>query len=96
MEDAKRSLRRIYSPKNRLNKNINPLKIIFLNDLDPTSLEKLKKCFANYPGEEEVYFKVVDSGKAKIIKTAYRIANNDLLRQELKTDFQEVLKIVEN
>lgn len=74
----------------------NPLKIIFLNAPDPLSLEKLRKCFAAYPGEEEVYFKVIDSGQAKIIKTAYRVANNDPLRQKLKIDFVEVLKIVEN
>jgi len=73
-----------------------PLKIIFLNDLNPEDLEKIKKSFANHPGDEEVYFKVNDSGKAKIIKTAFRVSNNEALRQELKADFISVLKIVEN
>ena len=74
----------------------NPLKIIFLNDLNAVDLEKLKKCFADFSGEEEVYFKVIDNGKAKIIKTAYRVDNNINLIQRLKTDFVDILKIVEN
>ena len=74
----------------------NPLKVIFLNDLNFESLEKLKKSFANYPGDQEVYFKVIDSGKAKIIKTAFRVDNNILLLQELKNEFSDVIKIVEN
>ncbi|MHB8904127.1 MAG: DNA polymerase III subunit alpha, partial [Patescibacteria group bacterium] len=76
--------------------SLNPLKIIFLNDLDAVNLAKLKKCFADFSGEEEVYFKVVDNGKAKIIKTAFRVDNNSNLIQRLKTDFTDVLKIVEN
>jgi DNA polymerase-3 subunit alpha len=74
----------------------NPLKVIFLSDLNSDNLEKLKNCFAKYPGDEEVYFKVIDDGKAKIIKTAYRVQNNSELLQELKKDFISILKIVEN
>ena len=76
--------------------SINPLKIIFLDDLSQVVLEKLKECFLRYPGEEEVYFKVIDNGKAKIIKTAYRVDNGKKLRDQLKNDFVTVLKIVEN
>jgi len=74
----------------------NPLKVIFLGDLNSENLENLKNVFAKYPGDEEVYFKVIDNGKARIIKTAYRVNNDQELLQELKKDFAAVLKIVEN
>ena len=83
-------------PASPIKPSANPLKIIFLTDLNADNLEKLKECFADFQGEEEVYFKVIDNGKAKIIKTAYRVNNNPNLIQKLKTDFVDILKIVEN
>ena len=53
----------------------------------------LKQVFSLYPGEDEVYFKIIENGKAKIIKTAFKVANGKKLIDELEKHFSELLKI---
>jgi hypothetical protein len=48
-----------------------------------------------YPGENEVYFKITENGKAKIIKTAFRVNNNQELNNKLKEEFKDLVKIAE-
>jgi DNA polymerase-3 subunit alpha len=72
-----------------------PLKIIFQSDMGESDLEDLKKVFASFPGKDEVYFKVNEDGKAKIIKTIFAVDNNQELRQLLKNNFSERLEIVD-
>jgi len=72
-----------------------PLRLIFLRDLNSDDLVNLKNIFSLYPGEDEVYFKIVELGKAKIIKTAFRVANDKSLLDCLKSDFQALVKVVE-
>jgi hypothetical protein len=73
----------------------NPLRIIFLHDLAADNLMELRKIFSLYPGDSEVYFRLTEEGKAKIIKTAFRVDNNENLRIELKSKFLELIKIAE-
>ena len=72
-----------------------PLRIIFLKDLTVTDLPSLKEVFSSFPGSDEVYFKIVEEGKAKIIKTAFRVENNKDLTTKLKEKFSSLLKIAE-
>jgi len=71
----------------------NPLRLIFLKDLAAADLEELKKIFARYPGADEVYFRITDGGKARIIKTAFRVKNNEELKNDLQKYFLELIKI---
>jgi DNA polymerase-3 subunit alpha len=71
----------------------NSLRLVFLRDLSLNDLTELKRIFAAYPGEDEVYFRLIEAEKFKVIKTAFRIANNDELRQELEKNLASVLKI---
>ena len=73
----------------------NPLRIIFLTDLNAQNLLDLKTIFSLYPGENEVYFKITENGKAKIIKTAFRVNNNQELNNKLKEEFKDLVKIAE-
>lgn len=73
----------------------NPLRIIFLKDLTATDLLGLKEIFSSYPGVDEVYFKITEEGKAKIIKTAFRVENNEELITKLQKKFGDFLKVAE-
>ncbi len=73
----------------------NPLRLIFLTDLAPQDLVNLKSLFSLHPGENEVYFKITEGGKAKILKTAFRVDNNDELIKKLQEDFRELIKVAE-
>jgi len=72
-----------------------PLRIIFLEELAAQNLLEMKEVFSAYSGEDEVYFKVTENGKAKIIKTAFRVDNNINLNKELKAKFSGLIKIAE-
>lgn len=83
------------SASNPSSKTSNPLRLISLKDLSVNDLNELKKVFSLYPGEDEVYFKINEQGKAKIVKTAFKIANNLELREKIKSSFSELIKIVD-
>ena len=72
-----------------------PLRLIFLNELSAEELNCLKNIFAAYPGESEVYFKINIEGKARIIKTAFRVLNNFNLIGEINEKLSSKIKIVE-
>ena len=71
----------------------NSLRLVFLRDLSLNDLTELKRIFAAYPGEDEVYFRLIEAEKFKVIKTAFRVANNNELQQELEKNLAAVLKI---
>ncbi len=73
----------------------NPLRIISMTDLSSADLINLKNIFSIYPGNDEVYFKITENGKAKIIKTAFRVENTKELVGKLTEDFSGLLKIAE-
>ncbi len=70
-----------------------PLRLIFLQEPKASALEDLRHIFASYPGADEVYFRITEADKPKIIKTAFRVDNNDRLNKELKERFLKTLKI---
>ena len=72
-----------------------PLRFTFLKELKAANLEDLRRLFASYPGEDEVYFRVIEGDKPRVIKTAFRVNNNRQLNNQLKERFKETLKIAE-
>ncbi|MFA5131176.1 MAG: DNA polymerase III subunit alpha [Patescibacteria group bacterium] len=72
-----------------------PLRLIFMTDLAAADLVNLKNIFSLFPGADEVYFKITENGKAKIIKTAYRVENAEELNKKLAEDFKDLLKIAQ-
>ncbi|MFA6514414.1 MAG: DNA polymerase III subunit alpha [Patescibacteria group bacterium] len=73
--------------------SINPLLLVFLKDLSTNDLNELKQIFSIFPGEEEVFFRIIADEKFKIIKTAFRVSNNEALRNELKEKFNSNIKV---
>ncbi|MFA5184587.1 MAG: DNA polymerase III subunit alpha [Patescibacteria group bacterium] len=71
----------------------NPLRLIFLQAAPSDDLAELRAIFADYPGEDEVYFRIDASGSAQIIKTAFKVDNNPDLRQRLTDKFSATIKI---
>ncbi len=71
----------------------NPLRLVFLKDISVNDLAGLKNIFSIFPGNDEVYFQVVEESKYKIIKTAFRVANNDNLHAKIREDFSANLRI---
>ncbi len=70
-----------------------PLKVIFLGEPSSENILGMKELFSVYPGEDEVYFKITENGKSKIIKTAFRVDNNAELNKELNKQFGDLIKI---
>jgi DNA polymerase III alpha subunit len=77
-----------------LTKKNNPLRLIFLQNLKAAELASLKDVFSRHTGEDDVYFQIIEAGKAKIIKTAYQVDNNEDLVKVLENDFNKLLKVV--
>ncbi len=69
-----------------------PLRLILLKEMDAQGLEELRRVFAGYPGSDEVYFRITVAGKNQIIKTAFKVSNNQGLRSELKQKFPDSIK----
>jgi len=72
-----------------------PLRILMLKNLEATALEKIKKIFALYPGQDEVYFRLNSSADAQVIKTAFQVRNSQGLQAELKKELLGAIQIVE-
>jgi DNA polymerase-3 subunit alpha len=70
------------------------LRIIFQKDLSAGELRELKEFFSLYPGKSEVYFKVLSDGKAKVIKTAFKVNNCEELKHKLEKKLGEAIKII--
>jgi len=75
------------------NPSNNPLRLIFSDNLSETDLGELKQIFAFFAGEDEVYFQVLEAGKAKVIKTAFRVDNNSELQKTIGRKFAKLIKI---
>ena len=72
-----------------------PLRIIFLVDLNNSDLLKMKEIFSSYPGQSDVYFRITEEGKNKIIKTAFKVDNCSALQNKLNQNFSTILKLAE-
>jgi len=75
-------------------KEINPLKLIFKKEAKPEELINLKNFLAKYPGNNSVYFKVIISDKAKVLKSDIKVVNSSQLHTALNDNFSDLLIIV--
>lgn len=71
-----------------------PLLVSFSKNFNINELSDLRNIFAKHPGSDEVYFKVIESGKYKVIKTAFLVKNSLVLQQALEKKYLKLLKIV--
>ncbi len=71
-----------------------PLRLILEDNLENNDLSRLKDVFAKYSGQDSVYFKIIEEGKAKVIKTAFKVLNTKELTDELENNFKNIIKIV--
>ena len=73
----------------------NTLRLIFLKDFPSTGLERLRRIFSSYPGRDEVHFRLQDDGQGQTMKMEVKVDNNQALRDELKREIGESIKIAE-
>jgi DNA polymerase-3 subunit alpha len=71
------------------------LRLILTTDPTPPDMEKLRDIFKLYPGADEVRLRIIQGGKLKIIKTAFRIDNNPALQAKLLDKLGEIIRIAE-
>jgi len=71
----------------------NSLRLIFSAAPSSADLQELKKMFSIFSGKDEVYFRVMVEGKARVIKTAFRVSNNSDLQQSINQKFSKLIKI---
>lgn len=86
---------RNYTSHNTVKNNIEPLKIIFLREIDQIKLDKLKTVLISYPGKSKVYFKINKDDKNSIIETGFRVDNDKGLVKKIKTELGDYVKIVD-
>ncbi len=77
-----------------IEKENNPLRLILADDLENNGLLRLKSIFAQYTGYDDVYFKIIEKGKARVIKTAFKVSNTKELISELENSFKNTIKVV--
>lgn len=85
----------ILEKKEELPKSDNPLKISLNGELSGEDLDFLKKTFANNLGADEVYFKIIENSKAKIIKSAFRVKNDQTLKDLLRKEAINLFEIID-
>ena len=89
-EEKKEEVKKISKKKSE-----KPLKISLNNELDKENLEFLINTFLENKGDDEVYFKVIENGKAKIIKTSYLVKNDEKLKKYLKEKANNIFEIID-
>lgn len=72
-----------------------PLRLSFLTDPTPADLASLKTIFEQHPGDSEVRFRLRQDGKARIVRTAFRIKDTAALRKQLLEQGPQNLQISE-
>ncbi len=72
---------------------LNSLLLSFAEKFSVGDLEELKRIFALFPGNDEVYFRLLEDGKYKVIKTAFKVDNQPNLRGELESALGAIVKI---
>lgn len=71
-----------------------PLKLIFSGQMLSEDVAALRDILAATPGKSDVYFKIIKNGEGNIIKTAFKVENNQVLKQALLDRFAEKVTIV--
>jgi DNA polymerase-3 subunit alpha len=88
---ADKNLKQAIEPKIAVS---NPLKLIFLGEMDEGILVGLRKIFTENPGNSKVYFKI-NHGSDKIIETGFSVGNLDDLKAAIKSEYQDIIQIVD-
>ena len=71
------------------------LRIAFKLAPDENKQLILKEIISSYPGDNAVYFRLIDGNKDKIIKIASTVNNSLELRQKLREEFKNIAQIIE-
>jgi len=83
------------APASVSDKPSDPLRLTFLNEPAPDELTELRRICSRHPGSDEVRFRIMEEGKARVVKTPFRVNNSAPLRAELSAAFSGRLKISE-
>ena len=75
------------------NQGSKPLLLSFIKDLSANELTELRSLFAQNSGRDNVYFKIIEGGKYKVIKTSFLVENNQQLKQKKQKKFAKSIKI---
>ncbi len=75
------------------NKDARPLLLSLATDFSDSHLVSIKNIFSSFPGEDEVYFRILESDKYKVVKTAFKVDNNQALSNELEKKLSAGIKI---
>ncbi len=71
------------------------LRIAFKNTPNDKEQLVLKDIIASYPGENPVYFRLIDGSQDKVIKIAATVNNSAELRQKLREQLKAIAQIIE-
>lgn len=71
------------------------LRLIFDGEMGATEMASLARLFAAYPGAKPVYFRLLQGGKAKVVKTSFTVDNQPALRARLEAEFAGLIRIAE-
>jgi DNA polymerase-3 subunit alpha len=74
----------------------NPLKLILKVAFSASDLELLRGVILQYPGTEEVYFKITQNGSSNIVKTGFKVENSSALKESLINSFDDKIEVVGN
>ncbi|MEI8360664.1 MAG: DNA polymerase III subunit alpha [bacterium] len=72
----------------------NPLKLILASDCTPDVMTGLREVLVTAVGNEKVYFKVSQNGKASIVETGFRVKNDDNLKMAIKEKCGDKVEVV--
>lgn len=73
--------------------SVDPVLITFSNNFSAANLDSIKKIFSEHTGDNEVYFRIIEAGKYKVIKTAFRVSNDNILQEKLTSNLKDVIKV---
>lgn len=69
------------------------LRLVLTENFSASHLEKLKQLFSDFPGKDEVYFRIVENDKYKVIKTTFRVNNQSDLKEKIINNFKNLITI---
>lgn len=73
--------------------SLNSLRLSLKDDFSASDLLKLKEIFKNNSGADEVFFRLLKDNKYKVIKTDFKVKNNDELKKEILKTFKDIITI---
>ena len=74
-------------------KDTKPLLLSLEDNFTDSDLMMIKNIFSEFPGNDEVYFRILEDNKYKVVKTSFKVNNNLDLPLKLEKKLSSVLKI---